>query len=226
MSWGAARDSRQGRAGEPALAPFASPAGGPLLEETALVEQVRGGDAGAYEQLVRRYQEIALRTAFVITGSSADAEDAAQEAFVKAYYALPRFRPTAPFRPWLLRIVANEARNRRKAAGRREHLVLRLTAGHDAARGTISPEEAALTGERRDTLLRAINRLRDDDRLVLACRYFLDLTEAETAAALDCAQGTVKSRLSRALGRLRSVLTAAEMEGVGPPATGGRAADG
>ena len=62
---------------------------------------------------MRRYQEVAFRTAYLVTREAGEAEDAAQEAFVKAYYALARFRTDAPFRPWLLRIVANEARNRR-----------------------------------------------------------------------------------------------------------------
>ena len=83
---------------------------------TALIERACHGDIGAYEELVRQHQDLAYRTAYLITGGAAEAEDAAQEAFVKAYYALGRFRAGAPFRPWLLRIVVNEARNRRKAA--------------------------------------------------------------------------------------------------------------
>ena len=86
--------------------------------ESALVERARRGDHNAYGELVTRYQALAARVAFVITASAADAEDVAQDAFVKAFYALDRFREGAPFRPWLLRIVANEAKNRRVAAGR------------------------------------------------------------------------------------------------------------
>ncbi|MGH2815185.1 MAG: RNA polymerase sigma factor, partial [Actinomycetota bacterium] len=96
------------------------------LDEEELVEQARGGDARAYAVLVRRYQDLAFRTAFVIAGGSADAEDAAQEGFVKAWYALPRFRAGSPFRPWLLAIVANEARNRRRSGRRRDDLALRV----------------------------------------------------------------------------------------------------
>src|SRR5579859_5935590 len=91
----------------------------PTLEESELVERARGGEAAAYEMLVRRYQALAFRVAFVLLGDAAEAEDAAQEAFLKAWQALPRFRAGAPLRPWLLRIVANEARNRRSAAARR-----------------------------------------------------------------------------------------------------------
>jgi RNA polymerase sigma factor (sigma-70 family) len=179
------------------------------LEERARIERAQGGDAGAYETLVRQYQDIAFRTAFLITGTAAEAEDAAQDAFVKAWYALGRFRPDAPFRPWLLRIVANEARNRRTAAGRRVGLALRARErGHVEGDAAPSPEAVALRIEQREMLLHAVNRLRAEDRLVIAYRYFFDLSEAEMATALDCARGTVKSRLSRALGRLRDALRA------------------
>ena len=180
--------------------------GGRPLEDAEFVERARRGDAAAYEQLVRRYQELAFRTAYLITGGAAEAEDAAQEAFVKAYYALPRFRAEAPFRPWLLQIVANEARNRRRAAGRREHLALRAVDDRPRGDAAPSPEGAALAAEERGALLAALGTLRAEDRRVLAYRYFLDLSEVEMAAALGCARGTVKSRLSRALGRLRALL--------------------
>lgn len=156
----------------------------------------------AYEELVRRYQDVAVRTAHLIAPSG-DADDAAQEAFVKAWIALPRFHRGAPFRPWLLRIVANEARNRRRSAGRREDLAIRATADRPSDDAAPSPEAAALAAERRSVLLAAVNRLRDDDREVIAARYFLDLSEAETADVLGIARGTVKSRLSRAISRLR-----------------------
>lgn len=177
------------------------------LVEAELVERARGGDVGAYEEIVRRYRDPAMRTAYVMAG--ADAEDAVQEAFVKAYHALGRFRPGAPLRPWLLRIVANEARNRRKAAGRRATLALR--AGEDRRSegdAVPSPEAAVLERERHEALLGALNRMGEEDRLVIAYRFFLDLPEAEMAEALDCARGTVKSRLSRALARLRKVMEA------------------
>ena len=179
------------------------------MEESALVERARQGDVDAYEELVRRYQDLATRTAYLITGDAAEAEDAAQDAFVKAYYALSRFRPGAPVRPWLLRIVANEARNRRKAGSRRATLELRVTEDGYLGNTAPSPEAAALTAEQRAAILHAVNELRDGDRLVIAYRYFLDLSEAEMAAALGCARGTVKSRLSRALKRLRERLAGA-----------------
>ncbi len=176
------------------------------LEETELVSRAQRGDAAAYEELVHAYQGIAFRTAYLIAGSAGDAEEAAQDGFVKAYRALGRFRAGAAFRPWLLRIVANEARNRRRSAGRREQLALRAAAGEASGDAAPSPEAALLSAERRDALLAAVGRLREADRLAIACRYFLDLSEEETAAALGCRRGTVKSRVSRALGRLRAEL--------------------
>jgi len=177
------------------------------LEETELIERARRGEVVAYEELVRRYQDVAVRTAHVIA-PAADADDAAQEAFVKAWSALPRFRPGSPFRPWLLSIVANEARNRRRSAGRREGLALRA-ADSPSGDAAPSPEAAVLDAESRAVLLAAVNGLRDDDRDVIAARYFLELSEAETADALSIPRGTVKSRLSRALGRLRAGLSSA-----------------
>lgn len=156
---------------------------------------------------MERYQTLAFRVAFVLLADAAEAEDAAQEAFLKAWQALPRFRAGAPLRPWLLQIVANEARNRRGAAARRGRLALRAAA-IPSATDPPSPEGEALAGERRAALLAALNELRPEERLVIAHRYLFDLSEAETATALGCPRGTVKSRLSRALARLRVRLTA------------------
>ena len=176
------------------------------LDDSALVERARRGDVNAYEALVQHYQELAFRVAYQVTGNAADAEDAAQEAFVNAYYALNRFRAGAPFRPWLLRIVANEARNRRTAAGRRNALAERAQVAQASGEAGPSPEAAAEADEFRATLVKTLQGLREEDRLILAYRLFFDLSEAEMAEALNCPKGTVKSRLSRALARLRAAL--------------------
>ena len=175
------------------------------LTEHELVERARGGDGTAYATLVRDHEETAFRIAYVICGNAADAEEAAQEAFVKAYRALGRFRTSEPFRPWVLAIVANEARNRRRSAGRRAALAVRAAGeGRPSGEAAPSPEAALLAGERRAMLVTALNGLGERDRTVIACRYLLELSEAETAAALGVRPGTVKSRLSRALERLRA----------------------
>ena len=175
------------------------------LTEQELVARARRGDGDAYAELVRRHQDVAFRTAMLIAQDAADAEEAAQDAFVKAWRALARFREGRPLRPWLLTIVANEARNRRRSAGRREGLALRAAAAVGGS-GRATPEALVLEGEERGALLEALATLREDDRLVLGCRFLLELTEAETAAALGVAPGTVKSRTSRALERLRVAL--------------------
>ncbi len=170
--------------------------------ESALVERARRGDLRAYEDLVEEYQTIAFRTAYLITGSAADAEEAAQDAFVRAHAALGRFRPGAPFRPWLLTIVANEARNRRRSARRRAELVLRAAEAPPTGAAAPAPEAALLQSEERRELLALVNGLSDDERLVIGCRYFLGFSELETAAVIGRRPGTVKSRSARALARL------------------------
>jgi RNA polymerase sigma factor (sigma-70 family) len=183
----------------------------PLDDDAALVARAMRGDVDAYEQLVQRHAQIAFRTAYLITRSAADADEAAQDGFLKAHGALRRFRPGAPFRPWLLRIVANEARNRRRAAGRRAAVELRAGEERLRADAPASPEASLLAAAQRAALLAAIEALPERDRLVIACRHLLELSEAETAAALGCRPGTVKSRLSRALERLRATLDAEEL---------------
>lgn len=179
------------------------------LDDAELISRSRAGDVAAYETLVRRYQDVALRTAYLVA-PEADAADAVQDAFVKAYAALPRFRDGSPIRPWLLAIVANEGRNRRRSANRRVDLATRaaMVAPRDAT--AVSPEAELLANERREHLRRAIGHLRDEDREVIGARYLLELSEAETAQALAIPAGTVKSRTSRALVRLRSALEAVD----------------
>ena len=180
----------------------------PLAQDDDLVARAQQGDTRAYGTLVKEHQTLAFRTAYLLTGSAADAEDAVQDAFVKAYRALGRFRPGAPFRPWLLAIVANEARNRRRSAGRRERLALRAAEDPLSGGAVPSPEAALLDKEQREELLAAVNELREDDQLALGCRYFLGLSEEETAEVLGWRRGTVKSRTSRALDRMRERLGA------------------
>ena len=170
------------------------------LPESELVERAKRGDQGAYGQLVQAHQDIAFRTAYLVTRSAADAEEAAQDAFLKAYRALGRFRPGAPFRPWLLTIVVNEARNRRRSAGARERLALRAVDDSRSGGAAPSPETELLVAEC------------GDDRLVVSCRHFLGLSEEETAGVLGVPVGTVKSRLSRALARVRETWDAQETD--------------
>lgn len=178
-----------------------------MTEEDEAVELARSGDRDAYAFLVARYSALAHRTAYLL-GAGHEAEDVAQEAFVKAYRALGSFRDGAAFRPWLLRIVANETRNAHRRWRRRTALELRLAVGTDEADATPTPEQSAVAADTNAILLAAINAMPSRDRLVLTCRYFLDLSETETAQVLAWPRGSVKSRLSRALVKLRRALPA------------------
>jgi RNA polymerase sigma-70 factor (ECF subfamily) len=172
-------------------------------DEPLLAARAREGDARAFEELVRPHWEVMFRVAYVHTRDAASAEDAAQEALLKAWRAIGRLRPGEPVRPWLLAIAANEARNRRRSAGRRTGLALRAAAAEPPAASEPSPEAALVAAEERALLLERLEALPDDARVVLTCRYLLGLSEAETAAAVGVAPGTVKSRTARALDRLR-----------------------
>jgi RNA polymerase sigma-70 factor (ECF subfamily) len=174
------------------------------VTEAGLITRARAGDNDAYAQLVRDHQTVALRVAAFV-GDAGLAEDAVQEAFVKAYIALGRFDSSRPFRPWFLTIVANEARSRARTSRRTEHLVERLAA-QSGPETSESTEDLALARIGSTELTDALLALREDDQSALALRFVLDLGEAETAAVLGCRVGTVKSRTSRALGRLREAL--------------------
>ncbi|MGN6486159.1 MAG: RNA polymerase sigma factor [Thermomicrobiales bacterium] len=175
-----------------------------FLPDATLVARAQAEDRDAYAALVRRYQDVAFRTALIITRDASDAEDAVQTALTKAWLHLDRFRSDAPFRPWLLRIVANEAKNLRLATHRRIGRQVPEAVLDVVSSAEPEPLDIAATNETSAWLLGHLDRLRDDDRLVIAARYLLDLNEEEMANVLGCARGTVKSRLSRAMARLRS----------------------
>jgi RNA polymerase sigma-70 factor (ECF subfamily) len=174
-------------------------------DERELVRRAVRGDEYAFAELVGAHEETAFRLAYLITGNAVEAEDACQEAIVKAWRALGRFRTSRPLRPWLLRIVANEARNRRRAAGRRAGLAASAAFGRHSGDAAPSPEELAVAADESRRLLEELAQLPDQARLVLSCRFLLGLSERETAAALGVRPGTVKSRTARALAALREL---------------------
>ncbi|HZC52746.1 MAG TPA: RNA polymerase sigma factor [Mycobacterium sp.] len=164
--------------------------------------------------LVARYTVRAHRAAFLL-GAGEEADDIVQEAFVKAFRHLHRFRTGEPFGPWLLRIVSNETKNRIRSRQRRTALTLRFAAAQvDKAAGS-DPVEEVLASERRAELLGAVNALPERERRVVTCRYFLDLSEAETAQVLGWPPGSVKSRTFRALRRLHGLLVTGQEREVG-----------
>ena len=152
-------------------------------DDAELVQRAQRGDVGAYEIIVARHQETAFRAAYLVTRNAADAQDATQEAFLKAYTALGRFDAARALRPWLLSIVLNEARNRRRAEGRREHLAARAAA-QVSGEAAPSTETAALRSSETEALRGAVAALPERDRMLIYLRYFLDLSEEETATVL------------------------------------------
>ncbi len=176
----------------------------PEADDVAAIAAAQAGDREAFAALVTRYQEVAFRAAYLIVRDSAAAQDVAQEAFVRAYRSISGFRAGEPLRPWLLRIVTNLALNDVRARGRRAGLLARF--GRFPGQEPPEPEGIALASEAQQLLWRAMNELPPDDRVVLYLRYFLELPEKEIAVAIGKAPGTVKSRLSRAGGRLRTII--------------------
>jgi len=184
-----------------------------VIDDAEAIARARGGDLDAYTVLVARYTLRAHRAAFLL-GAGEESDDVVQEAFVKAFRHLSRFRTGEPFAPWLLRIVANETRNVARSRRRRAALALRLPSVESSAAAPDGPVDEALAAERRAWLVAAVNALPDRERQVLVCRYFLDLSEAETARVLAWPLGSVKSRTSRALKRLRGRLVPGEQNRV------------
>ena len=170
--------------------------------DTDLVVRARAGDNAAFGALVGRYQQAALRLAAAITGSVDDSADIAQEAFVKAHRSLPKLTDLTMVRSWMLRIVANEAKNHLRGRDRRRRRDERY--GSWVVAAAPDPEGSALDSEAARGLALALGRIGPRDRQVLAYRYFAGMSEVETADAVGVPIGTVKSRTARALAKLRT----------------------
>ena len=178
-----------------------------MLDEQDVALRAQQGDQEAFAALVRRYEEAAFRVAYLIVRDSAEAQDVAQEAFMRAYRSIQRFDVEQPFRPWLLRIVTNLALNNRRGVRRREEAGRRLERAESVSGASSpSPEKSVLQSEEARRVWEALGDLDEQDQAVVYLRYFLDASERETAAAIGRPVGTVKSRLYRALRRLRGVI--------------------
>lgn len=158
----------------------------------------------ACEALMRLHQEAVFRLAYLFSGDADEAEDIAQETFIAALRALPRFDTTRPLRPWLLRITANMAHNRRRSVGRYLAALRRAVLADPPPESTAEAESARRWESQ--TLWEAVRHLSAVDQEVIYLRYFMELSVNETAEVLKVEPGTVKSRLSRALDRLRGVV--------------------
>jgi RNA polymerase sigma factor (sigma-70 family) len=177
--------------------------GGATLDDQALAANARRGDVGAFEELIRRHQEIAFRTAYLVLRDAAAAEDAAQEAMVKAYRAIGRFREGGSFRPWLLKIVSNQALTVARSRIRHNAAIERASAEPQAF---LDVDETVIDRERSRLIWSALQSLNERERLAVYLRYFLGLPERELAEYLGVPPGTVKSRLHRALEHLRKII--------------------
>ncbi len=173
------------------------------MDESTLIRHATNGDAAAWESLMLLHQESVFRLAYLLLGDPDDAEDTAQESFLRAWKYLRRFDATRPIRPWLLSITANLARNRRRAAGRYFAALMRSLRDEPAS---TRMEEKSVQHLEASELWHAVQNLTMADQQIIYLRYFLDLSVNETAQALQVAEGTVKSRLSRALEKLRSII--------------------
>ena len=187
----------------------------PDLTDEALVARARTGDRSAYGELVRRHQSAALRLAAAICGSSEEARDIVQDALVKGYRSLDRYRAEAPVRAWMLRIVANDAKNAVRARGRRHGREQRYEALRHGAAGADPVGEHVVDADEVERMLALLGLLGERDRSVLACRFVAGLSEPETAATLGVPLGTVKSRTARALARARAAVGAGAGREVG-----------
>ena len=173
------------------------------MDEPTLVRHAANGDAAAWEPLVREHQEAVFRLSYLLLGDPDDAEDVAQETFLRAWKHLKRFDPTRPLRPWLLSIASNLASNRRRSAGRYFAALTRAFRGEPIP-ATI--EEKSSQQVQANELWKAVQTLNAHDQQIIYLRFFLDLSVTETAEVLQIAEGTVKSRSSRAIEKLRKII--------------------
>lgn len=173
--------------------------------DLALVERVKRGDKAAFDLLVIKYQSriISLVSRFVRNHS--DAQDVTQDAFIKAYRALPNFRGESAFYTWLYRIAVNTAKNylalqasRRTTDMDADISELEQIDGSDTLKDVATPEHLLLTGEIQETVIKAIEGLPEDLRTAITLRELDGLSYEEIAEAMDCPIGTVRSRIFRA----------------------------
>lgn len=174
-----------------------------MTEEQGWIEAARRGNAEAWGLLVQSHQQPIFRLAYLLLGDADDAEDVAQETFLRAYYALERFDLDRPLRPWLMRITTNLCHNWRRSVSRYLATLQRAFRSEPASTSQSDLEEQRTESE---ILWKAVHQLRLEDQQVIYLRYFLECTEVEAAEVLGVATGTVKSRTHRSLARLRSVL--------------------
>lgn len=174
------------------------------MNEILLISRARGGDREAFGALVEQYRDNVYRLAYRMCGNAYDADEAAQEAFVAAWRALPNFRGDAKFSTWLYRLTTNAAidvmrrEKRHQTVGDGEMMEL--------ADDADSPQETVERTEQQEAVQKALSTLSEEYREVLLLRYMEELDYAEIAEVLQLPSGTVKSRINRAKAALKAAL--------------------
>jgi RNA polymerase sigma-70 factor (ECF subfamily) len=173
--------------------------------DLALVRRVQHGDKGAFDALVLKYQHKVIKLVMRYVRSTSEAEDIAQEAFIKAYRAMPQFRGDSAFYTWLYRIAINTAKN---AVASRDRSPIEYDLDlqnpeesydmQGRLKDTETPEALALTEEIRGIVNSAMDALPEDLRTAIVLRELEGLSYEEIAASMDCPVGTVRSRIFRA----------------------------
>ena len=172
--------------------------------DQALVERVQRGDKKAFDLLVLKYQQRIMKVLSRYVRDPSEVQDLAQEAFIKAYRALPKFRGDSAFYTWLYRIAINTAKNYVVAQGRRppnddiEATEAEQYEGESALKDYASPESETLRDEITETVFKAIEALPEDLKTAITLRELEGMSYEEIAEAMDCPIGTVRSRIFRA----------------------------
>jgi len=191
-----------------------------IEDDVSLVTRFRNGDEEAFDELVRKHQQRAFHIAYQIVRSYEDANEVAQDAFVKVYQHLAEFRGESAFTTWLYQIVANLARNRVRYNQRRhkdDSVSLDLDEGEDGpprlqlADPSVTPDKLAAAAEHARVIQQAMGQLSEGHREVLVLRVVQDLSYEEIARVLECSLGTIKSRIARAREELQKILKKMEM---------------
>jgi RNA polymerase sigma-70 factor, ECF subfamily len=187
------------------------------MVDAELIARAAGGDPAAFQLLVEQHRSMVYRVAYQFAGNHYDAEDIAQDVFIKVYRSLARFRQDSQFTSWIYRIAMNACIDHRRrqsaagaAAGAPSAEAAELTMANTAEEGP-GPETSAYAGELGTVLESEIRRLPHGQRIVFVMRHYEGLKLGEIAAALGLAEGTVKRQLHAAVHRLRAALSAANV---------------